>query len=148
MTKKLPDINKDILRELNIQDDRYGYIMSYVMQMIKDYNGYIVDIIKEIPLNLKGKERYFAMFTVGNAFAPAFSSMNKEEKGLFIKNVTNTMKLSNERSDEIADHMMEKIIKDIDKDITVVGTIRDIVSSGFTDSEKDYIMFTFGLVST
>ena len=78
MTKKLPDINKDILRELNIQDDRYGYIMSYVMQMIKDYNGYIVDITKEIPLNLKGKERYFAMFTVGNAFAPAFSSMNKE----------------------------------------------------------------------
>ena len=74
--------------------------------------------------------------------------MNKEVKGLFIKNVTNTMKLSNERSDEIADHMMEKIIKDIDKYITVVGTIRDIVSSGFTDSEKDYIMFTFGLVST
>jgi len=148
MSIEVSSMNKDLSIALNIPEDRYGYIMSYIMQMIRDYNGSVVDIIKEIPLNLKGKERYFAMFTVGNSFASSFSAMNEDDKQEVITDILEATKVNKERTEKIADQMMEKVIKDIDKDITVIDTIKGVINDKLTDAEKDYVMFTFGLVST
>ena len=144
MNEIISDI-KYISRELNIPQDRLEYIMSYIMQMIEDYNGSVIDIIKEIPLNLKDKERYFAMFTVGNSFALSFYIMKEEDKEDFMTNIINVTKLNKERTDRIADYMMNKILKDFDKN-TPIDMIKIITNETFTDSEKDYILFTLGLV--
>lgn len=82
-----------ILKGLSISNDRYIYIISYIQRMIKDYKGNPVDIIKEIPLNLKGNERYFAIFYVGNSFIPIFSEMDSNEKTDFVVNIANALKL-------------------------------------------------------
>ena len=62
----------DIAKELNIPRNRYDHIMSYVIQMITDYRANIADIIKEIPLNLKGERKIFYDVHNGTLFLSHF----------------------------------------------------------------------------
>lgn len=135
-----------ILKELNISNERYIYIISYIQQMIKDYKGQPIDIIKEIPLNLKGNERYFAIFYVGNSFSPFFSEMDSKEKEDFVINMANVLKLSNERVAVTADYMSDTIKEQMKENIPTVEIIKGIINSKFTDIEKDYITFVFGMI--
>lgn len=77
---------EDIAKALNIQGNRYEYITSYMIQMIQDYRGDIVDIIKEVPLNLKRNERYFAMFILGNSSYPEFSGQDLKKRKVYHTN--------------------------------------------------------------
>ncbi len=140
------EIVSSILKELNISNVRYIYIISYIQLMIKDYKGQPVDIIEEIPLNLKGNERYFAMFYVGNSFSPLFSEMDIKEKADFVVNVANALKLSNERVAATADYMSDIVREQMKENIPTVEIIKGIINSKFTDAEKDYIIFVFGMI--
>lgn len=147
MSKK--PIHVKILKALNIPDSRYEYIVSYVMQMIVDYQGNVVDILKEIPLNLKGNERYFTMFVIGNSSSPSFSTINDEEREEFITNTGEALKINKERIISTTDYVANVILEDIEKNHTpIVDIIKRIINSNFTDTEKDYIMFLFGLALT
>lgn len=145
MTIKGETLNS-ILKELNISNDRYIYIISYIQRMIKDYNGQPVDIIKEIPLNLKGNERYFAVFFVGNSFNPLFSEMDSKEKADFVLNMANALKLSDEMIERTADYMSDTVRKQMKENISTIEIIKGIINSKFTDVEKDYLTFVFGMI--
>lgn len=138
-----------ILKGLNISNDRYIYIISYIQRMIKDYKGQPIDIIKEIPLNLKGNERYFALFYTGASFTPVFSSMSNDEKTGFIVNMINILKFSDERVFLITEYISDKIRRQIKENISIVDIIKEIIyNNEFTDIERDYIVFIFGVAST
>ena len=134
-----------IVKTLNIPEDRYEQILSYVMEMITDYHGNVMDIIKEIPLNLKGNERFFTMLMVGNYTSQSFSIKNDEERNEFITNTTNAMKLNKERATLSTDYITYIIIENIGK-VPTVDIIKNIVNSDFPDTEKDFILFILGII--
>lgn len=142
-------IHEKILKELNISEERYEHIVSYVMQMIYDYNGDVIDIIKEIPLNLKGNERYFTMFVIGNSSSPSFHTTNDKEKEKFIIDTAESLKISKERAILTSDYVANVILEDMEeKHISVVDSMKKIINSNFSDLEKDYMLFIYGLVLT
>jgi len=140
------NVINSILKGLNIPNDRYTYIMSYIQRMIRDYKGQPVDIIKEIPLNLKVNERYFAIFYVGNSFSPLFLEMDNKEKADFVINMANSLKLSEEKISATADYMSDTIRKQMNENVSAVEIIKGIINSKFTSAEKDYIIFVFGMI--
>lgn len=135
-----------VLKGLNISNERYIHIVSYIQRMIKDYKGQPVDMIKEIPLNLKGNERYFAIFYIGNSFSPLFYEMDDKEKTDFIVNITDALKLDKERVAATADYMSDTVREQMKENIPTVEIIKGIINSKFTDIEKDYIIFVFGMI--
>ena len=145
MTIKGETINS-ILKGLNISNDRYIYIISYIQRMIKDYKGQPIDIIKEVPLNLKGNERYFAIFYVGNSFTPLFSEMDSKEQTDFVLNIANALKLSDESVNITAEYISDTVKKQMEENVATVDIIKGIINSKFTDVEKDYLIFIFGMV--
>lgn len=132
-------------KELNISIKRYEHIISYVMQMIEDYRGNVADIVKEISLNLKGNERYFTMFVMGNSSSSMFSKANYKEKEEFITNIADALKISQEKAESIMYHIRDAVIKDTKKDVDI---IKKVINSDFKDNEKDYMLFMLGLVYT
>jgi len=141
---------EDISKALGISRDRYVHIVRYVMQMLKDYQGIIVDFVKEIPLNLKGKERHFAIHIIGHSSSPVFSRMNDKEKAGFIRIITEALKISQEKAESIIYNMTSETMEEIRKGNipTVIDTIKKVIDSSFTENEKDYLLFTFGLAYT
>lgn len=135
---------KSILKELNISGDRYIHIIRYIQQMLRDYKLHPVDIMKEIPLNLKGNERYVSMFIVGRSLSPLFYKMDDKEKTDFIVNIANSLRFSDCRVAAIAEHMT--IIKRDMRQNAPVDVIKTIINSQFADTEKDYMLFIFGIV--
>jgi hypothetical protein len=135
-----------ILKGLNISNERYMHIISYIQRMIRDYKGQPVDIIREIPLNLKVNERYFAIFYVGNSFSPLFLEMDSKEKADFVINMANALKLSEERIVATADYMSDTVRKQMSENVSTVEIIKGIINSKFTSVEKDYIIFVFGMI--
>ena len=138
---------QDIAKALNIQGNRYEYIISYTIQMIKDYRGNVTDIIKEVPLNLKKNERYFSMFVLGNSAYPDFSEQDAGEKERFITNIIGAMKLNKERAESISEDIENTIIRDTKEgeDIPSIDMIKKIIDGNFKDSEKDYALFILGM---
>lgn len=147
MSKK--PIHAKILKALNIPDSRYEHIVSYVTQMIIDYQGNVDDILKEIPLNLKGNEKYFTIFIIGNSSSPSFSTINDEEREKFITSIANSLKISEERTIFLTDYVANTIIEDIEKNRTpIIDIMKNIINGNFAEIEKDYIIFLLGLALT
>lgn len=137
----------EISKALGISRDRYDYIISYIARMTKDYQGDVVDIVKEIPLNLKGKERYFAMFLVGRSSSPLFSSVNNEQKGEFIMEIVDTLKISQDMAMLITADIHSNVLKHKKEgiDVSTIDTIKKVIDGDINDVEKDYTSFTIGL---
>lgn len=145
ITIKTDTINS-VLKGLNISNDRYRHILFYIERMIKDYKGCPTDIIKEIGLNLKGNERYFAIFFTGVTFSPTFLSMNTNNMTTFIVDMTTTLKFSNERVFILTEYISDKIRKQKKEHIPITDVIKEIMyNNEFTNVEKDYITFIAGM---
>ena len=138
----------DMSKALSISRDRYEHIISYIARMTIDYRGDVIDIIKEIPLNLKGKERYFAMFLMGRSSSPPFSSVNDERKGEFVMNVINALKISQEMARLITSDIQNKVPKDTKEynDALTIDIMKKIIDGDLKDVEKDYMSFILGLI--
>lgn len=139
-------ISKELKMSLNITDEREKYIKSYIRRMIKDYKGHPIHIIKEIPLNLKGDERYFAMFLTGNYFAPLFNKMNEIERTEFMVIIADALKFDNESIQMMSEYMTDTVRIQIRENIPTSKMIKDVIDSKFNDKEKDYIIFTLGII--
>jgi len=113
--------------------------------VIRDYKENPIDIIREIPFNLKGNERYLTMFIIGRYFSPLFYKMDDKEKTDFIVNMANALKFSDERVAAIAEYMIT-IKNEMRENVPIIDIIKMIINSKFIDVEKDYITFIFGLV--
>lgn len=137
----------DMSKALGISRDRYEHIRSYITQMTKDYQGNVVDIITEIPLNLKEKERYFAMFLVGRYYSPLFSIINNEQKGEFVMEIIDALKINQDTARSITFHIENRILQDTKEDssISTIDIIKQVTYGDLEDVEKDYILLTIGL---
>lgn len=135
-----------ILEGLNISNDRYRYIVSYLQRTIKDYKGQLIDIIKEIPLNLKGNERYFAIFYASNSFTQPFYEMDDKERTHFVLNIANGLKLSDKSVEMTAEYISDTVGVQMNENIPTIEILKGIINSKFTDIEKYYMIFIFGIV--
>jgi hypothetical protein len=136
---------EDISKALNISKERYEHIVSYVYQMIKDYRGNAADIVKEIRLNLKGNERYLTIYMIGNSSSFTFLRSTDKQKSEFISSITNALKFDQEGTVSVAQHMIQIILEDIDNNVPTIDTIKKIINGNFMDTEKEYMLFSFGL---
>ena len=138
----------DMSKAFDISKDRYEYIMSYIARMIRDYQGDVVDIVKEIPLNLKEKERYFAMFIIGRYASSPFSSVNDERKGEFITDIIGALKISQEMARLITSDIQNRIPKDTKENINIstIDIIKKVIDDDLKDVEKCYVAFVLGLI--
>jgi flagellar motor switch protein FliG len=138
----------DISKALGIPRDRYEHITSYISRMTRDYQGNVVDIIKEIPLNLKGKERYFAMFLVGRYSSQLFSSVNNEQQGELIMEIIGTLKTSQDMAKLITDEIENKVLKNTREydDTSIIDMMKKVIDRDLKDVEKDYMSFALGLI--
>lgn len=137
---------EDISKELNISKDRYEYIISYIIQMIRDYQGKAQDIVKEIPLNLKRKERYLAMFIIGHSSTPEFSEMDSENQEKFLKNIMDASRINREKAESITNDISKNILNDTEEDIHVIDIMKKVADSDISEPEKDYLTFILGLI--
>lgn len=136
----------NIAQGLNIPMDRQTHIISYIDQMIRDYRDSSIDITKEIYLNLKGNEIYFAMFIIGDHFSPIFYRMDDLERADFLTLFADVLGFSNERVGMMADYMKDKLKKEMKENVPVIDMMKGIIDSKFTDKEKGYMLFIFALV--
>jgi hypothetical protein len=138
----------DMSKALGISKDRYEYIMSYIAQMTRDYQGDVADIVKEIPLNLKKKERYFAMFIIGRYASSSFSSVNDERKGEFITDIIEALKISQEMAGLITSDIQNRIPKNTKENINVstIDIMKKVIDDDLKDIEKCYVAFVLGLI--
>lgn len=138
----------DMSKALGISKDRYEHVMSYIARMSRDYQGDILDIIKEIPLNLKGKERYFAMFIIGYSSSQPFSSINDERKEEFIVDIINTLKISQEMAGLVISDLKNRIPKEKTENanVLIIDIIKKVIDGDLKDVEKDYVSFVLGLI--
>lgn len=134
-----------IIKGLNISKDRYTYIISYIERAIKDYKGHPVYIMKEISLNLKGNERYFTMFIAGRSLSPIFYDTSYIERTNLVENLFYALNIDKGSFSIIADYV-ENIRKEKRENVPTVEVLKKIIHSNFTDTEKDYILFIFGLL--
>jgi hypothetical protein len=72
--------------------------------------------------------------------------MDDKEKTDFVVNISKALKLSDERVSTTADYMSDTIKIQMKENIPTLEIIKGIINSTFTDVEKDYIMFVFGMV--
>ena len=133
-----------ILKGLDIPNDTH--IISYVQRMERENKGQPVDMIKEIALNLKGNERYLAIFYTGLSFSPILAEMNDIETYDFMSYLEKALKLDEKRRFEISDYMIGTIRAQLRHHIADIDIIKGIINSKFTDVEKDYLIFVFGMV--
>lgn len=144
----IPAVYLDMSKTIGISRDRYNHIISYIARMSKDYQGDVIDIIKEISLNLKGKERYFAMFIIGHFSSRSFSILNEKRKGEFISDIINTLKINQEMAMLIAADIHNRILKEKEENINIstIDTIKKVIDGDLKDVEKDYVSFMLGLI--
>lgn len=116
-------------------------ILDYVNIIYNEYDVPI-DGIKEIPLNLKGNEKYFAIFYYGTVYSDLVFKMTDEQKMIFLSHLVEELKVS----DEALEYLNTDII------ITGYGTklsiddIMKIINNKFTEKEKYYMLFSYGLL--
>ena len=121
-------------------------IFSYIKQLNKDYPSDPAGVLKEIPLNLKNNERYLATFTLGNQYAPIFKKMKEEEIIEFLATIADEMDIGTDKISPVLTYIFEDVtIKMREQPIKKV--IQNILSTSFSEKEKDYILFSFGLLS-
>jgi hypothetical protein len=145
-TEQVPYEN--ISKSLDIPRDRYVHIVIYILRMLKDYRGDIVDVVKEIPLNLKGKERQFTMFVMGHSSSSVFSKMSDKQKANFMTDIMEVLKIGQEDAESVTNYMANETQENMKKNYvpTLVDIIKKIIDSNFTETEKEYLLFSLGLI--
>ena len=121
-------------------------IFSYIRQLNKDYPNDPSGILKEIPLNLKNNERYLAAFTLGNQYAPIFKKMEEEEIIEFLATIADEIDIGTDKIDAVLTYILGNVIIKM-REQPIRKVIKNIVSTTFSEKEKDYILFSFGMLS-
>lgn len=138
---------KDIITKgFDISLKKGSIIINYVNQLLKDYPNDPSGALKEIPLNLKKNERHLASFTLGNHYASIFKEFSEEEMKEFLAIIADEIDLGIDRIDIVWSYIItDIIIKMKGEQLTMV--IKNILSTTFSEKEKDYILFSYGLIS-
>lgn len=135
-----------VIQGLSISPDRGIRIVSYVNTLMRDYENLPSEALKEIPLNLKSNEKFFASFVLGNRYAPIFIKMNTEEVETFLSGIAESLKIYEDKETEILDYLVDDVMgKMVEAKMNLPDIVKNMANSKFSDIEKDYIFFSYGL---
>lgn len=148
MPYKPPPIGlKEIVTEgFDLSFKKTRPIFNYINQLLKDYPNDPSGALKEIPLNLKGNERYLADFILGNYYSPMFKELKEDEMVEFLATIADEIDLGTDRIDAVLGYIIEDIITKM-KGQHITKVIKTIISTNFSEKEKDYLLFAFGMLS-
>ena len=121
-------------------------IFNYIRRLLKDYPNDPVGALKEISLNLKRNERYLADFILGNYYSPTFKEMKESEMAEFLAQIAYEMDMGVDRMDVVLAYIIEDMIIKM-REQSITDVIKTILSTDFSDKEKDYLLFSFGMLS-
>lgn len=129
------------IEKLGIDSSTEQKIINYINTIYREYKVPI-DGIKEIPLNLKGNQKYFAIFYYGTLYSNVFFKMTDEEKRIFLSYIVEELKVSS----DIIDYTIQHVIPVKDEKIFLTDIINSIIDNKFTEKDKYYMLFSYGLL--
>lgn len=144
---KAPKIGaKEIIKGFDVPLGRGRAILDYTNQLLKDYPNDPAGALKDIALNLKRNERHFAVFIIGNHYGLVFKQMKDKEMIEFLATMAEEIDVGTDRIDPVLTYFIEDVtIKMRGEPITKI--IKNTLSTTFSEKEKDYILFSFGLLT-
>ena len=87
-----------------------------------------------------------ATFALGNQYSPIFKKMKEEEIIEFLATIADEIDIGTDRIDPVLTYIFKDVtIKMREQPIKKV--IKNILSTTFSEKEKDYILFSFGMLS-
>lgn len=129
---------------LNIAPYGVRQILAYLKVSMKQYNKNIVDILKDILLELKEYEKHFALFVLGKNFKYSYEKMSEDDQRKYLIDVAKVLDITDDKITSLLSYLMNLIEKE-----TISGpsnTIKRIVVSNFKDNEIDYLVLLRGLL--
>lgn len=121
---------------LNISESRREHIISYVKMISKGPED-VCNVLKEIPLNFKGNEKYFAIYIVTLFIIHHSDNLKKEKQDIFLDDIWHsTTKCFGLDLDNLLDILSGLLKKD---------TLIEVINGPFTENEKIILLFLFYL---
>ncbi len=136
---------KEIIVGFDLSLKKGFIILNYVGHLLTDYPNNPAGALKEIPLNLKSNERYLAVFVLGNQYAPTFKDMQDEEMTEFLATIADEIDIGTDKIDPVLTYIVERVLEM--REQSIIDVIKNILSSKFSEKEKDFILFSFGILS-
>ncbi len=127
-------LNLGIQSSLNISESRREHIINYIKMVSKGPED-ICDTLKEIPLNFKGNEKYFAVYVVALFVIHHSDQFKKEKQDIFLDNMWHsTAKCFDLDLDNLLDILAELLKK---------NTLIEVINGPFKENEKIVLLFIF-----
>lgn len=130
-------LNLSIQNSLNISESRREHIINYIKMSSKGPED-VCDILKEIPLNFKGNEKYFAVYIVSLFVIHHSDRFKKEKQDIFLDNIWHS---TAKCFGFDLDHLLE-ILSDL---LKKKDTLIEVINRPFTENEKIVLLFLFYL---
>ena len=129
-------LNLSIQNSLNISESRREHIINYIKMSSKGPED-VCDILKEIPLNFKGNEKYFAVYIVSLFVIHHSDRFKKEKQDIFLNDIwQSAAKCFGFDLDNLLDILSDLLKKD---------TLIEVINKPFKENEKIVLLFLFYL---
>ena len=126
-----------IQNSLNISGSRRDHITNYIRMTSKGPED-ICDTLKEIPLNFKGDDKYFAIYIATLFVIHHSDRLKKEKRDIFLDDMWHSAaKCFGLDLDNLLDILSELIKKD---------TLNRVINGPFKENEKIVLLFFFYLM--
>ena len=130
-------LNLGIQDRLNISGSRARYIVDYIKMYSKGPED-VCSILKEIPLNFKGNEKYFAVYTASLFVIHHSDQIKKDKQNKFLDDMWNN-------AAKCFSFDLNKLL-DISSDLLKTkDTLIEIINGQFTENEKIVLLFIYYL---
>ena len=130
-------LNLGIQQRLNISDSRINYIINYIKTYSKGPED-VCGILKEIPLNFKGNEKYLAVYIVSLFIIHHSDQLKKEKQDIFLDDIWHNVA---QCFGFDLDHLLD-ILGDL---LTKKDTLVEVINKPFTENEKIVLLFLYYL---
>jgi hypothetical protein len=133
-----------VMMVLFISPNGVKQILAYLKVLMKQYNKNIVDILKDILLELEEYEKHFALFVLGKNFKYSYENMSEDEQRKYLTDIAQLLCITDDKITNLLFYLMDSIEKE-----TINGpssTIKRIIISNFEDNEIDYMVLLRGFL--
>lgn len=133
-------LNLGIQERMNVSNHRAQYIVDYIKMVSKGPENFC-DVLKEIPLNFKGNEKFFAVYVVTLFIIHHSDKFKKEKQEIFLNDIwEKAAKCLGLNMGKYLDILSIFIKKDAKKDV-----LSEIINGQFEENEKIFLLFLFNI---
>lgn len=130
-------LSHGIQNTLTISDSRKDYIIDYIRMASKGPED-VCNMLKEIPLNFKGNERYFSIYILSLFVAHYSDQFKKEKQNNFLDDMWHD-------AAKCFDLDLDKLLNILSELLKKGDTLPDIINGPFKENEKMVLLFLFYL---